>query len=496
MFRKALTTALSLLPLATPLCADPTPMQIKVMSFNIWYGGDQVDFQAVIEAIKAANPDVVGLQEPDGKTLQIAAMAGYPYADVRRHILSRYPIFDSGLGETSASQAPPYSVAGLDPDAIAAWIELRPGEVVAVANTHLTSDPYGPELVRDGKTDAEVVQNETDVRLPEAQALIDGLKPLIAKGIPVMLTGDFNSPSWRDWQGRSPAIDWPVSRAMEAAGFQDSFRTVHPDVAADPGLTWTAGRPWPYVPQGETMDRIDFVWAANATPVAAVVVGEPDNPQNAIAVTPWPSDHRALLTTLTVTPIETPPLITVEPRPVRQGQSLLMRVALPVGHGAYSAWVVPRGGSADQKRVGIEAVDPADRPTIRLSTLDLAAGDYDALLLDDEGAELARSRFSVVDAAATASIRVTKPVIAVGEDVPVQFSGAPGFKLDWVGIFAKGEPSVYNYLGFAYTNARINGDLVFPAEALYAPLEPGDYEVRLFFDDHYHLIASAPFTVK
>lgn len=36
MFRRALTTALSLLPLATPLWADPAPMQIKVMSFNIW----------------------------------------------------------------------------------------------------------------------------------------------------------------------------------------------------------------------------------------------------------------------------------------------------------------------------------------------------------------------------------------------------------------------------------------------------------------------------
>lgn len=51
----------------------------------------------------------------DGKTLQIAAMAGYPYADVRRHILSRYPIFDAGLGETSASEAPPYFGGGVGP---------------------------------------------------------------------------------------------------------------------------------------------------------------------------------------------------------------------------------------------------------------------------------------------------------------------------------------------------------------------------------------------
>jgi hypothetical protein len=39
------------------------------------------------------------------------------------------------------------------------------------------------------------------------------------QGVPVILTGDFNSPSWRDWQGRSPAVKWPVSDAPEEAGF-------------------------------------------------------------------------------------------------------------------------------------------------------------------------------------------------------------------------------------------------------------------------------------
>jgi len=494
MFRRLLLLSAMLFPLAAQ--AEPKPVSVKILTFNIWYGGDQLDFSAVIEAIKAADADVVGLQEPDGKTLQIAALAGYPYADVRRHILSKYPIFDAGLGETSSADAQPYSIAGLDPDAVAALIEIRPGEVFAMANTHLTSDPYGPELLRDGKTAAEAVQNEIDTRLPEAQALIDGLKPLIDKGVPVILTGDFNSPSWRDWQAREMQVKWPVSLAMEAAGFQDGFRTVHPGATAFPGLTWTAGRPWPYVPAGETHDRIDFTWGANVVPMASYVMGEPDNAQNGIQITPWPSDHRAVLTSFAITPIEAPPLITIEPRPVRQGDSYLIRVALPVGAAPYTAWVVPRGGSADQKLVGIEAVDPADRPTIRLTSLGLAPGDYDALLLDENSAEIARSRFSVIARDGQATIAVTGPVIAVGADIPVTFTGAPGFKLDWVGVYAKGEPSVYNYLGFAYTNARINGSLTFPASALYAPLEPGDYEVRLMFDDHYQVLATGGFTVK
>ncbi len=477
-----LRVLLALLLLAAPATAEP--VRLKVLTFNIWYGGDQVSFTNVIKAIQLADADVVGLQEPDGKTLEIAALAGYPYADQRRHLLSKYPIFDSGAGETTRTEAPPYSIAGLDPDAVHAWIEVAPGQVVAVANTHLTSDPYGPELVRDGKTREEVMQNEADTRLPEAQALIAGLKPLVDAGTPVILTGDFNAPSWRDWQIQAFPVDWPVSRAMEAAGFVDTFRDAH-TVSEMKGTTWTAGRPWPYVPAGETLDRIDFVWAANARTVDAGVLGEAN-------VTPWPSDHRAVMAIVEVSPVPAPALISVTPRPVRSGGSLLLRVAGMNG-GTYSAMITRRG--EDMPLTGIADVDPADRPTIRLSTLGLAVGDYDAVLSGVDGSgELARTRFAIVPEDGLASLAVTGPV-QPGGDIPVAFSGAPGFKLDWIGIYRVGEPSVYNYLGFAYTGARINGALTFPAAALYEELTPGDYEARLMFDDHYEVLAVAPFTV-
>ncbi len=481
------TLMITLALAASPAAAEP--IQLKILTFNIWYGGDQVSFASVIKAIQLADADVVGLQEPDGKTLQIAALAGYPYADQRRHIISKYPIFDSASGETTTTDAPPYSIAGLDPDAIHAWIEVEPGKVVAVANTHLTSDPYGPEMLRDGKTIEEALQNEADTRMPEARALIDGLKPLIEKGVPLILTGDFNAPSWQDWQAKQPQVVWPLSKAMEDAGFTDSFRAVHPD-PTHLGITWTPGRPYPYLPANETFDRIDFVWTANMQPLSSVVMGEAGNPQNGLQITPWPSDHRAVLTTVAVTPMDAPPLITVEPRPVRQGDSLVLRVAIPNGS-TYSAMIMARG--SDIPLTGIADVDPADRPTIRLSSADLPVGDYDAVLTTD-GQERARTRFSVVPADGKASLTVTAQVVS-GGDIPLEFKGAQGFKLDWVGIYKVGEPSVYNYLGFAYTGARINGSLTFPAAELYEELTPGDYEAWLMFDDHYQVLAVAPFTV-
>ncbi|MBD1203979.1 MAG: endonuclease/exonuclease/phosphatase family protein [Rhodobacteraceae bacterium] len=466
--------------------------RLKVLSFNIWYGGDQVSFAKVVEAIRLSDADIVGLQEPDGRTAEIAAAAGYPYVDTRRHIISRYPIFDSGAGETTATEAPPYSTAGLNPDALHALVQVAPHRVVAVANTHLTSDPYGPELLRDGATPEEVLANEADTRLPEAEALIVGLAPVIAAGIPLIVTGDFNSPSHLDESGDG-VIPWPVSKAMQAAGFTDAFRAANPDPVAQPGLTWTPGRPYPSIPENETLDRIDFVWIANATATAALVMGEAGNPQNGLSLTPWPSDHRAVLAELSLTPAPAPARIAVEPRPLRMGDSFTLRALLPE-RGLWSGYVVPRGAGADAAIIGIGDVDSADRPTVRLSTLGLAPGDYDALLLDAEGKEIARTAFTLQPEGATATLEVTAPVTP-GSDVALRFTGAPGFKLDWVGIYRKGDPSVYNYLGFAYTGSRLSGDLTFPAEELYEELTPGDYEARLMFDDHYRIMAIAPFTV-
>ena len=39
------------------------PTVLRVMSFNIWLGGELVDLGRVVEAIKLSGADVVGLQE-------------------------------------------------------------------------------------------------------------------------------------------------------------------------------------------------------------------------------------------------------------------------------------------------------------------------------------------------------------------------------------------------------------------------------------------------
>jgi endonuclease/exonuclease/phosphatase family metal-dependent hydrolase len=488
---------------AEPAVAAEQTVRLKVMTFNIQYGGEQWDFESVIDAIKAAKPDIVGLQEPDGNTKEIAQSAGYPYVDVRRHIISKYPLFDSGVGERTEDTNPPYSIAGVGDHAVHAWAIIAPGLGVAIANTHLSSDPYGPDLVRDGKTIADVLANEEATRVPEAKALADGLGPVIKNGIPVFLTGDFNSPSWRDWtdavtktrtQVRYP-VKWPVSRLLEDIGFADSFRVAHPDAAAVAGLTWTPGYPHPYVRANETFDRIDYIFAANAKTIDSVIVGETGNPAVSIPIERWPSDHRAVVSTFDVVPVKAPALVTVEPSLVVLGKSFLIRVNSP-DHANWGTVVVPRGGNpAKDALTGVANIPAGDRSSIRLSTIGLKPGRYDAVMIDAEGKELARNRFSIVLSDEKASLAIAQSSISAGGDIVATFAGAPGYRFDWVGIYHRNERNVYKYLSFTYTGAKHEGTMTIPPSALWEPLAPGDYELRLMFDDAYQTLAVAPFTV-
>ncbi|MGV2437538.1 MAG UNVERIFIED_CONTAM: hypothetical protein LVT10_23715 [Anaerolineae bacterium] len=97
------------------------------MTFNIWVGGELVDFGKVVEAIQLSQADVVGLQEPSGNTRRLADALGWQHANERLHIISKYPLIDPPNGNGQF-----------------VYVQVRPGQVVALMNVHLPSDPYGP----------------------------------------------------------------------------------------------------------------------------------------------------------------------------------------------------------------------------------------------------------------------------------------------------------------------------------------------------------------
>lgn len=291
------------------------------MTFNVWGAGSNTgtSIEATVAVLRTIDADIVGLQEvrseaesckaddcpaggPDGIAERLAEALGYHvYVQRGEHealwanaILSRYPIsknIDDDLGV----------VFEVD------------GRKIAVINIHLTDYPYQPyQLLGIPYGDAPLLQTENEA-IAAARAARGGAVKRVMDRISllddvdaVVVTGDFNEPSHRDWTGRAAsagrhpiAVDYPTLRAFESAGFIDTWRAVHPDEMLAPGYTWTPTTS-PEDPD-DHHDRIDFVLVRGdgVTVERVTIVGESQVGAD-IVVAPWPSDHRAVVATVSI----------------------------------------------------------------------------------------------------------------------------------------------------------------------------------------------------
>lgn len=276
---------------------------LRLMSFNIWVGGEAGGrpLEQTAAVIRAARADIVGLQETHGhardggrpdRGAELAVLLGWNYDNQGGSpgVLSRWPI----LGRT--------------PGRHGVLVRLPSGQTARVFNIHFPAAPYQPyQLLSipygDGRfirTADEAVAEARAARGRQVDALLAELKEALAAGGPVFLTGDFNEPSHLDWTPRAAAagncplaVEWPATGAVMAAGLRDAFRLAHPDEVARSGWTWTPITA-PDDPK-DRHDRIDFVFTGPGVRVKSCeVVGE--SPLWAdIVVTPYPSDHRAVV---------------------------------------------------------------------------------------------------------------------------------------------------------------------------------------------------------
>ena len=462
---------------------EPKPIELRVMTFNIEWGGTNVSFDNVVRAIQLSDADIVGIQEAEGNLPRLAAELGWHFNEPN-YAISKFPILE-----------PPAA------DRRFVYVEVRPGQVVALANVHLPSDPYGPDLVRDGGQLEEVIELETTARLGSVQPFLEALKPLAKTNVPVFLTGDFNAPSHADWTadmvGTRPflkfPVDWPVSRAVERAGFKDSWRVVHPNPKTDPGLTWWAGRPplESYAPgENDPQDRIDFVWFAGPASVeASELVGEVGAENVSLSVSPWPSDHRAVVSTFSVVPAAAPRLVSASRRIFDQDDDVI---------------IVYRHAQNSKLEVnGIVRETVSGNGELRLPAGTFLPGRYEVALLTPES-EVIGSDFWVVDSRATPVVNVAGEEFKVGEAIEIRWQNGPGHRNDYLGIFEVGIESAYipgydGGLTWLYVDALPEGSVVLDAATSQVmwPLPPGNYVARLMKDDGYDTLAeSAPFTVR
>jgi endonuclease/exonuclease/phosphatase family metal-dependent hydrolase len=476
------STAASIEPTTAP---TPAQADLTLMDFNIEYGGLQVDFAKIVEAARAGDPDVIALEEAEGNTTRVAEELGWAHANVRNQVISKFPIVD-----------PPGA------DGRYVFIEVAPGAVVAVSNVHLPSDPYGPYAVRDGSSPEDVIRLEEETRMPAIQERLDVLPALVAAGIPTFLTGDFNAPSHLDWTDAAVGVRehikyplaWPVSTAIEAAGFRDTYREIHPDPVTHPGLTWWAGRPIvdDYPDHADPQDRIDIIYAAGeATPTSVAIIGEAGGPQVDISVDPWGTDHRAVMTAFTVRPGVAEPYVAVDDRLVTVGDPVTARYHGP----GDEVSLAPVTDAATPEPVQVGPVAATDG-TWTIETGGLEPGDYEVRLTSG-GAILSRAPLSIAAVGAKPVLTVAKAVYATGDPIVASWRDAPGSRWDWIGIYARdGDPLVDDYLFYVYTDQGVAGSVTIDeAGEGDWPLPPGEYDAHYLLDDGYTSLAKASFTV-
>jgi endonuclease/exonuclease/phosphatase family metal-dependent hydrolase len=496
---------------STTTARGTPPVQISFMSQNIFYGGDDYNlrtgrFCAVADGcplalhhlahiIAVSGADVVGVQEAERNTRALARLVGHWYASPRAHVISRFPIVD-----------PPHSGGRY------VFIEPSPGQVVAVANTHLPSTPYGPYKAQKGWSRQRVLALERSLRLPEIEKTIRALKPLAAHGIPVVLTGDFNSPSYLDWTPAAAhhralvpySVAWPASKALADAGFVDSYREVYPSPVAHPGFTWSPGGP--ETRRHDFPDRIDWVLHAGpATAVGASLIGEPGGPDVDLGFgPPYPSDHRGVLATLQVTPAPAPNLVSPATRRVTIGKPLDVAFHAPGNPGEQVA--IAESTAGGRHVVVSTSTGPGGPPdgTATIDTSGLRHGRYAVALLGPNGRVLSMQAIWAYRASASATVH-TRATYRIGAPISVRWTHAPGMALDWIGLYrcdADGCPGPGAYRAYKYTRTRIAGSMRITDVDPYGygpsawPLNPGTYIARLFLDDGYVFIAhSKPFRV-
>lgn len=285
---------------------------VRVMSFNMWHGGDAggQPLEQSLAVVRAAAADVVGLQETHGLErdgvrpdhgARLASLLGWHYLDQghRTGILSRWPI------------------VGTHGERAGVTVRLPSGRELHVFNVHLAHAPYQPyQLLRIPYEDApflttadELVDAARAARGPQIEPVLAQIRPLLEQGEVVVLTGDFNEPSHLDWTTRASAagrvplvVPYPTTQAVTATGMRDAFRTLFPDEVRDPGYTWTPTTA-PSDPK-DRHDRIDFVFAGGATVeiTSCEVVGEASATAH-VVLRPWPSDHRAVVAAIRISPV-------------------------------------------------------------------------------------------------------------------------------------------------------------------------------------------------
>jgi exonuclease III len=242
--------------------AQKQPLTFKVMAWNILHGANDIkDGRAnAIQIIREINPDVILMVETYGSGKIIADSLGYNFhliapegtafddKNVNLSIISRYP-----FGERIDTEFPFY-LGGRE-------IIIQKQKIRFFSNWfHYL--PWENEPEKMGKTVEELlVWERTGSKYEMIQKVLPYIKKYASEtdSIPMILGGDLNTPSHLDWDVKTKekhnnlVVPWYSTKVLEDIGLVDTYRSLHPNPIAHPGITWhTKGE--------KDSHRIDYIF--------------------------------------------------------------------------------------------------------------------------------------------------------------------------------------------------------------------------------------------
>ncbi|MGV8093981.1 MAG: endonuclease/exonuclease/phosphatase family protein [Mangrovibacterium sp.] len=280
--------------------ADAVQDTVRVLTYNMWLGG-QAGSQPLdksIEVIRISGAGIVGLQETypyhaDGSVLSDNAslIAG----NLRWNYFSQ-----NGSGIITA-----YEITDTTENKLGIKLKIGNDRYLWFFNCHLFHMPYQPYQLA-GKpygdfpfisTEQEAITFAKSARGAEVNKYVEEIRSILPEGWPVILTGDFNEPSFQDWTTAAVKdglcqlkVEWPSTKAFADLGMTDAFRVMYPDEVSVRGETWSS-----IDTPGEIHDRIDFIFYRNEQlkVISAQTIGFKDGKSD-IGIPDYPSDHRAV----------------------------------------------------------------------------------------------------------------------------------------------------------------------------------------------------------
>ena len=297
--------------------------QLTIMTINLYGVGmnENRPLEETLAIFRAVDADIVALGETMRESVPCTEDYCPPVGPSMAPVLARelgYNFYDQvgqdkGLWANAVLSR--YPIVSVTPQELGVVVRVHDQKILLI-NTHGNDFPYPPYLLAGTpygdtpfpKNAAEAIELSHRARDVELERILQDIAS-VPDAEAILMFGDFNEPSHRDWTqrtfeaGRHPAVvEWPFTRALEEHGFVDTYRAIFPDEMAHPGYTWTPNtRP---DDPADHHDRIDFIFVRGAVEVLdAKVVGE-KTPEADIVVTPWPTDHRAVMAVVRLTGLQ------------------------------------------------------------------------------------------------------------------------------------------------------------------------------------------------